>query len=113
MKRPRVPEEEAELTSDSLACVSPDLIDLMREAVIGADLDQLLARIQEVEAAAPEIARGLRRLAEQFEYQKLLGLFGPGLPRSGASRPPRVNGSATGNPLKTPDHDRSKHFAGT
>ena len=105
--------EEAELTSDSLDCVSPELIDLMRDAVIGADLDQLLAGIQEVEAPAPEVARGLRCLAERFEYQKLLGLFGPGLPRSGASRPPRVNASMAGNPRETPDHDRSKHFAGT
>ena len=48
----------------------------MREAVIGADLDQLLARIQEVEVLAPETARELRWLAEHFEYEKLLGLFG-------------------------------------
>jgi hypothetical protein len=52
----------------------------MREAVITADLDQLLARIQEVEARDPRMAQGLRRLAEQFEYQKLLDLFGPGEP---------------------------------
>ncbi len=49
----------------------------MREAVISADLDQLLAKIQEVEARDPRLAQGLRRLAEGFEYQKLLDLFGP------------------------------------
>ena len=43
-------EETAELTPESLARLPRDLIHLMREAVIGADLDQLLARIQEVEA---------------------------------------------------------------
>jgi hypothetical protein len=47
----------------------------MREAVITADLDQLLARIQDVEARDPRVARRLRRLAEHFEYQKLLDLF--------------------------------------
>ena len=52
----------------------------MREAVISADLDQLLANIQEVEARDPRVAQGLRRLAERFEYQKLLDLFGPGEP---------------------------------
>ena len=52
-----------------------DLIDPMREAVITADLDQLLARIQEVEARDPRIAQGLRRLAEGFQYQKLLDLI--------------------------------------
>jgi CheY-like chemotaxis protein len=71
-------EEAAELTPESLAGWPQDLIDPMREAVITADLDQLLTRIQEVEARDPRIAQGLRRLAEQFEYQKLLDLFGPG-----------------------------------
>ena len=59
-------EEAAELTPESLAGWPQDLIDPMREAVITADLDQLLARIQEVEARDPRIAQGLRRLAEQF-----------------------------------------------
>ncbi len=68
-------DEVVELIPESLSSVHQDLIDQMREAVIGADLDQLLAKIQELEAPAPEIARGLRSLAERFEYQKLLGLF--------------------------------------
>ena len=73
-------EEAAELTPESLAGWPQDLIDPMREAVITADLDQLLARIQEVEARDPRIAQGLRRLAEGFEYQKLLDLFSTGSP---------------------------------
>jgi CheY-like chemotaxis protein len=68
-------EEAAELTPESLAGWPPDLIDPMREAVITADLDQLLARIQALEARDPRIAQGLRRLAEGFQYQKLLDLF--------------------------------------
>ncbi|MBC7772547.1 MAG: response regulator, partial [Pyrinomonadaceae bacterium] len=71
-------EEAAELTTESLTGLPQDLIDPMREAVITADLDQLLARIQQVEARDPRIAQGLRRLAEGFQYQKLLDLFGPG-----------------------------------
>jgi hypothetical protein len=47
----------------------------MREAVITADLDQLLAKIQEVEARDPRIAKALRCLAEGYQYQKLLDLF--------------------------------------
>jgi CheY-like chemotaxis protein len=74
------PEEAAELTPASLAGWSHDLIDPMREAVITADLDQLLARIQEVEARDPRIAQGLRRLAEGFQYQRLLDLFSTGSP---------------------------------
>jgi CheY-like chemotaxis protein len=72
-------EEPAELTPESLSGWPQDLIDPMREAVITADLDQLLARIQEVEARDPRIARALRRLAEGFEYEKLLDLLTMGV----------------------------------
>ena len=70
--------EAAELTPESLAAWPQDLIAPMREAVITADLDDLLVRIQEVEARDPGIAEGLRRLAESFQYQKLLDLFSAG-----------------------------------
>jgi CheY-like chemotaxis protein len=79
-EEPAAPEEAAELTPESLAALPIDLIQPMREAVISADLDQLLAKIQEVEAGDPRLAQGLRRLAERFEYEKLLDLFGPGEP---------------------------------
>jgi hypothetical protein len=80
-------EEAAELTPGSLAGWPQDVIDPMRDAVITADLDQLLARIHEVEAHDPRLARALRRLAEQFEYQKLLDLFGPGVDPASAGTP--------------------------
>jgi len=78
---PAAPEEADALTPESLAGWPPDLIDPMREAVITADLDQLLARIQEVEARDPRIAHGLRRLAESFQYQKLIDLLSTGSPQ--------------------------------
>jgi len=74
---PTVPvqDQAAELTRASFTGWPQGIIDPMREAVITADLDQLLAKIQEAEARDPVIAQGLRRLAEGFEYQKLLDLF--------------------------------------
>jgi signal transduction histidine kinase/DNA-binding response OmpR family regulator len=68
----------AELTRESLAGWPQGDIQSMREAVITADLDQLLAKIQEIEARDPRIAQGLRRLAEGFQYQKLLDLLSTG-----------------------------------
>jgi DNA-binding response OmpR family regulator len=68
-------DEPAELTSKSLAGWPHDVIDPMREAVITADLDQLLTMIDAVELRDPGVAKGLRRLAEGFQYQKLLDLF--------------------------------------
>jgi signal transduction histidine kinase/DNA-binding NarL/FixJ family response regulator len=69
----------AEVSPESLARLPRDLLHQMREAVIGADLDQLLAKIQEVEAIDPHAAQGLRRLADSFEYQRLLDLLAPSL----------------------------------
>jgi len=73
-----VPEEMAELTSECLAGWPHNLIEIMREAVVTADLDLLLAKIQEIEARDPRIAKGLRHLAEGFQYQKLLDLLSTG-----------------------------------
>ncbi|HUG20059.1 MAG TPA: response regulator, partial [Planctomycetaceae bacterium] len=70
-------DEATELTPDSLAGWPQDLIAPMREAVITADLDQLLAKIQDIEARDPQISQALRRLAENFQYQKLLELLSP------------------------------------
>ncbi len=70
----------ADLQPTSLAGLSGDLIDRMRDAVITADLDQLLAAIQEVEARDPQVAGQLRALAEGFQYQELLDLFSAGAP---------------------------------
>ncbi len=77
-EQPTIPSKEdtAELTCENLAAWPRPLIDSMREAVITADFDQLLLKIQEVEASDPRTGQGLRRLAEGFQYQKLLDLFG-------------------------------------
>lgn len=77
---PPAGKEAAALTPESLAGWPQNIIHSMREAVITADLDQLLAMIQKVEARDPRIAQGLRRMAEGFQYQKLLDLFGTGSP---------------------------------
>jgi formylmethanofuran:tetrahydromethanopterin formyltransferase len=68
-------EESVELTTEALAGLSQSILERMRQAVITADLDQLLATIQEVEEGDPRIARGLRSLAEGFQYEKLLNLL--------------------------------------
>jgi CheY-like chemotaxis protein len=69
------PKEAPELTAESLAGLPEEIIHSMREAVIRADLDNLLAKIQVIEARDPRTAQQLRRLAEGFQYQKLLDLL--------------------------------------
>jgi CheY-like chemotaxis protein len=100
--------EVAELTPDSLADLPQDLIHRMREAVTGADLDLLLATIHEVEAGGSSTAHGLRSLAERFEYQRLLDLFGPSV--APASPSPSASKGADGSRLggERRDSDRTQ-----
>jgi CheY-like chemotaxis protein len=72
---PAPPEEATNLKPDSLIGWPQALLDATREAVITADLDQMLAKIKEFEAKDPPIAQALRRLAEGFQYQKLIDLL--------------------------------------
>jgi signal transduction histidine kinase/DNA-binding response OmpR family regulator len=72
------PQEETELAPQCLVAWPQDVLRSMREAVITADLDQLLVKIQEIESRDPVVAQGLRRLAEGFHYQKLLDLLSTG-----------------------------------
>jgi CheY-like chemotaxis protein len=71
--------ESPESIAESVAEWPQDFIDQMRDAVITADLDRLLAKIDEVVVLDHEVARGLRRLAETFQYQKLLDLLNTGV----------------------------------
>src|SRR5215211_7675498 len=59
--------------------------------------DLVLAKIQEVEARDPRTAQGLRRLAQGFQYQKLLDVFqhgehplNPEKPKNGAGQPASI-----------------------
>jgi hypothetical protein len=52
----------------------------MREAVLTADLDQLLATIAAVQSRDPVVANALRRMAESYQYQQLLEVFGAEVP---------------------------------
>jgi len=64
--------ETIKLSPSCLAEWPKAFIEKMRDAVVAADLDRLLAQIQEVEVSNPKTAGILRRLAESFQYQKLL-----------------------------------------
>jgi PAS domain S-box-containing protein len=69
------PQETAPLTPQSLTGLPRDLIGALHDAVVTADLDQMLAKIEKIEKHDPAVARALRRLAEDFEYECLLQLL--------------------------------------
>ena len=91
-----------ELTPESVARLPQEYVRHMRDAVIGADLDQLLASIREVETFDQGAADGLRKLAEHFEYQKLLDLFDAGV---APSPTPQLIEAATIRDVNAPEAD--------
>jgi CheY-like chemotaxis protein len=57
------------------AAISHDLRIRLRDAALRADLDEMLAVLDEVQARAPEVADELRAQVQRFDYQSVLGLL--------------------------------------
>ena len=57
--------------------LSAELRSRLREAVVRADFDQMLAVLAEAGPEAAPVVDGLRRKIEQFDYQSLLSLLEP------------------------------------
>ena len=57
-----------------------DLLERMRDATVSGDLDRLLELIDEAEGHDAAAVEGLRKLADQFEYEALLQVLGTGDP---------------------------------
>jgi hypothetical protein len=57
--------------------VPEPLLLALRGAVERADLDQILSLIDTIPGALPAVAGELRRLAERFDYERLMALLGP------------------------------------
>jgi DNA-binding response OmpR family regulator len=70
------PEKDAatEGLQEKVAAVPEELLSLLHEATLSADLDQMLDLIQRIEQTDAVVAKGLKCLAEGFEYQALLSL---------------------------------------
>jgi PAS domain S-box-containing protein len=59
---------------EKAAAIPEPIMSLLHEATLSADLDRMLELIQQIEQKDATVARGLRRLAEGFDYQTLLSL---------------------------------------
>ena len=67
-----------ELIPESLARLPGDLAERIREAAINGDFDGILDLIPQLEAGHPELARGLKGLAERFDSPRLIELVEKG-----------------------------------
>ena len=69
-------EGSSQPTVGAVAELPANLLKRMRDATISGDLDRLLELIDEAEGHDATAAEGLRRLADQFEYEALLQVLG-------------------------------------
>lgn len=64
------------VTREDLASLSGELVDAMRQAVEQGDMARLKELIRQVEGSDRHVAKGLMALANQYEYEKLMDVFG-------------------------------------
>ena len=62
------------LSKENMAALPEVFVNRLHQAVLSADLDQMLEIIRQIEEQDSVVAGRLRSLAENFEYQKLLGI---------------------------------------
>jgi PAS domain S-box-containing protein len=70
--------ENLNMTLSTMADLPPGLVGELRQTTISAQIDQLYELIDRVENHSPQIAKQLRLLADDFEYDKLLGVLNSG-----------------------------------
>ncbi len=74
---PHPPKEAAATRTSTASLISGPLRRSLREAVVSADLDRVLALADEIGKDDPETARTIRSLAESFDYERLLAFLAP------------------------------------
>jgi hypothetical protein len=70
------PEEGAELTGEMLFELPPELIAELRHAALVLDRAAMAMLIERIEAHAPDTARGLQRLVDNFQFGRIRDLLG-------------------------------------
>ncbi|MBI4397114.1 MAG: response regulator [Elusimicrobia bacterium] len=70
-----LPEKREEVTPEDAASLPAALAAEILEATVKGDFDRVMDRIQQVEAGDARLAAGLRDLAEQFDFQRLIELL--------------------------------------
>jgi two-component system, cell cycle sensor histidine kinase and response regulator CckA len=67
--------KEQPLDRDALRALSQDLLGKLRKAVIAAHYDEIVDLIETIRTTEPEVAAGLRRMADLFDYGDMLDLL--------------------------------------
>jgi signal transduction histidine kinase/CheY-like chemotaxis protein len=74
--QPHVPEVGPELTGEMLSELPPELISELRHATLVLDRVAMAVLIERIEANAPDTAKGLQRLVDGFQFERIRDLLG-------------------------------------
>ena len=72
------PEAETEgqvVGEDAIRALPRDLLDKLRKAVIGARYDEIVALVETIRTTQPELAAGIRRMVDLFDYVGLRNIL--------------------------------------
>ena len=67
--------EEQPLDKDALRALPPDVLGKLRKAVIAARYDEIVELIETIRARKPDVATGLRRMTDLFDYDRMRDLL--------------------------------------
>ena len=74
--QPHVPEVGPELTDEMLSELPPELLAELRHATLVLDRATMAVLIERIEAHAPDTAKGLQRLVDGFQLERIRELLG-------------------------------------
>ena len=63
------------LDKDALRALPPDVLGKLQKAVIAARYDEIIEIVEVIRIAEPEVATGLRRMADRFDYDGMRDLL--------------------------------------
>jgi two-component system cell cycle sensor histidine kinase/response regulator CckA len=70
--------EEQPLDEGALQTLAPDVLNKLRKAVIAARYDEILDLVETIRITEPDVAVGLRRMADLFDYDRMRALLSEG-----------------------------------
>jgi len=73
--QPHVPEVGPELTDEMLSELPPELIAELRHAALVLDRAAMAGLIERIEAHAPDTAKGLQMLVDDFQFERIRELL--------------------------------------
>ena len=78
VEQPAVPDSGIELTQEMLSQLPPEVLAELRQAALVLDRAAMAALVDRIKTHAPDTAKGLQRLVDDFQLERIRELLGEG-----------------------------------